>query len=668
VKRPNKDEGSNDALIIFTPSFPFQYQSNSSTGSIAPISPSLQNHKNSDPLLVTGINGGDLASSHSSVVTSAAQNLTVNALQFELTSDSGSDRSIVYGANKILVAAINGLFLKNGRLIRFMICDTKGQLHVHDYDIKLNNATAIESFLPITREAQIDSTQIEWKCLPQLGIKIDTHCNVSPFFVVSACNELIGRSKICWYDVNTLDLLCEYDVTSTPTPIPMPLVHDKITNNNDPPVLLGVEPVSTCSSGSSVAISIALKPKSSEIDVVLHIVQLLVKACTPSSDFSNGDFQKCYILNPHLLYNISHKPVGSQDFLQQINLVSIRNEPYSFKYTVVNDSSSQECKVFMLSSILSQVGSYRLLLAMNRFEQADSLLVNLEKENDNNEIEPLSKFIHSSETALWNLRFLLEKYGMKFDTKDTAALAKDCLRRLGHGAVTGGDIGIQYLLHSARLISSWTWRSNFDKFEHSRDNPEENKDDADRSDSIHTVRVNEFKNALIGMKTAMSNVLNAIPSMYTKVVENEMTKLADRISVLEVIEEVLIFQSDHKKLVPDLYLNAPISLAASIEDLYRRLITDGFLTVSERIRQLSRKSTISNEFAASCVEKIPLFINPKSYSEWLSDIVSRLSLHHPVFHRIKIWVCRAADEFDSNQELFGEDGLSMSIILLKVCM
>ena len=721
-KAPNNDHDINqysetsnieDELIIFTPPIPFQFVSNSSSTSFS-SSPYTSTHKHyyQQAVLVTGINGKKLTSSNPSIVAKAAKKLEVKNLNFmeEIAlanrpqnanvapDDENPELNLTNSHMKI--SALNGCFVKGkNKIIRFLVCDMIGRLNAFDYDVQKSKTEILRSNIPLgklcktnsqnkadkSRIADIENAKFhlkikkkkndEWICLPELGIKIDTNCSYGQIFIVAACNEVQGKSKICWYSVDSLDLLCEYYISAKPVPFPAPNLNKyNSPADMDPPVLLALEPVTTCSPDSAVALSLAVRLKSSGVHVHVQVVQLLVESqstqksenCVQASKNQNPEIFFS-LSKPHLLYDVPHKPSQPKDLLQQIDLFANPNQPYSFIYSAVNESFTYDLKSFNTEFDTSTIGAYRLLLAQGKFDEADTHIIDAAKK------EPkignyASETVHASEVALWQLLSVLENNTGISTSPESKNMVKDCLRRLASGAVSGGRVGVQYLLDASKLVSSRAARScdgisilNNDWREMRR---EDYKND---SDCTNELKIQDFRTALSGMRTTITGVLKVVPLTFSSTLAEEIKKIDEHLLALKMIEEVLTINVNEEIISSNLILTHPLASVVSPKDLYRTLISIGALTVAESVRRSSLNLNISHEFVASCVMDIPLTLDPRIYAGWLIDTITRLSLNHPLCIEIQHWAFQAADVFDVENSVENVvDGLSSSLVLLEV--
>ena len=126
-----------------------------------------------------------------------------------------------------------------------------------------------------------------------------------------------------------------------------------------------------------------------------------------------------------------------------------------------------------------------------------------------------------------------------------------------------------------------------------------------------------------------------------------------------------ILTLDMKKT--ELYLTAPLAEhVSSPASLYLFLIPSNALNVAERVREMDRGKTITQEILARSVRNIPTDIEPVTYISWLKDVViPSLSINHPALQSIKVWLCQVADKLAVHTEN-EEYGLDSAISLLQV--
>lgn len=763
----NCDDNQCDAAVIFTPPPP------SSCANIATpasnntyTSYNVHQEQYQDPIIVSGLDGLSLTSSNQNEVLLAAQKMSIDVLSFEreqttsttttdspLSTNNNEDaKNQSFSSNTISssifpqkMAAVSNekvstmcSYFITPNLIRFLICNQKGQLFVYDYDLLDKTSSLVKSNLLISLEDVEDTVRNieegeEWLCLQEAGIKVDTYCTSAPLlvFVVTKTSSRTNSNdnkmsryyrnnkrlktlhkhksdiKVCWMNALTLDLLCEYSLSST-----SPLNGDSLSrpldenhyddvqqhqqDNNKTHIILALEPLPTCSSSTASAVCIALGKQTSSQQpslsngVEFHVIQVLVSSAEEVNHITK-------LSSPHLLYRIPYQTQlqHKQQLLRKesnvlcLDIAAVENSEYSFTYTVVvgNEESStehQQLKRFRPSSPL--VGAFRLLLAKEKYEEAFELISAQRHSNSNLKYDSIES-MHVSEVAVWQLRSVLYNTNNDNDEEDKTLAARDCLKRLVSGTVSGGEIGLRCLLTASHIVSTWA---------------------TNRATNVNQTstqpQIIELRKALSGILSAIEKAMEVVPTKFIPVLKLERQKLKNQIFTVNILKEV--FQqhyqqhsdNNNKKTHDEVIhldsqqtthhqsdritLVLPLAKAlSSPADLYRTLIAHGHLKVAEYVRKSTKNNvqysfdqkSISHEFMVLCVLDLPLSLDPRSYSVWLKDLLLGLNPFNQqkLLREIRCWACHCANVFDRRNKTFStsegeEDGLSSSIVLLKV--
>jgi len=695
-----------DSLVILTK----QQQEEKDYSNIHQKS-SVQRQNKSQVIIVTGIDGPKLTSKNASVMTDAAEKMSIDALNFEHIPGKANEnqlnqsnkleldvtnagQQILFGRPlnenigpvntsplfdklkpKILdIKSLNGCHTDD-ITIRFLTVDTEdNSLHVHDYDLEEKQIHHVTTLSDSSSYGQFN---------PKGGIKVDT-VNEHAFFILTYTR---GRDiTLCWYHVTTMELKCSYTLP------PSVMTCDNNNTSGEIPILLALAPVQSCDDSSALAVVLAIKTSFMTVFIVVQVVVSLgrpslvtdAQGCHENTSLkeesgndndgiiNNGISSSSIKLSmPHVVYTIPHKSsISSATVVETMDMVSLNHHPYSFRYIIFNSTCSYECREFITSTESPPVGPFRLLLAKAQFDKADELL---SSHCDNITLSDDLTTLHGSEVALWQLRHILHspsrvtedgEQNIKQDFSNAhdglspqlIAQAKQCVRRLATGAVSGGDIGVFFLREASASVRSW---------------PQE------KQQGQRKPRVNEFRMALAAIQSSISNVLSSVPKRHVLSLQDEINSLDKKMQCVQLLREALSSSSANSR---DFILSPPLANASCPYELYKILLSQGALTTAERVRQLQcelkhvcSSSVISYEKMASAVTSLPLLsMDPQSFCPWLRNVVipGLKTLYHPMLAEIRMWGCRMADAYDddeSDDKLIkgGTDGLDAAIVLLE---
>uniref|UniRef100_A0A7S4NG27 KNTC1 third ARM-repeats domain-containing protein n=1 Tax=Odontella aurita TaxID=265563 RepID=A0A7S4NG27_9STRA len=543
-------------------------------------------------LMVSGIDGARLNGDDQSSVARAARNMAIDTLNLELP--------FGYGGHTV---SLNGCFLDE-HTIRFLAADSHGNISVHDYDIQSKESSAVktDAFSDLCVGGKLTFNR-------KLGFKLDTETNHGPFCLVPSCTG--NGSKISWYDVVKLKLVCEHTVPSG--------------TRNERFSMIAMESIRGCDDEATVAVAVVFRSVSNE--AFIQVVQAIVSQETDAT---------CTISQPSVVYRV---PVAGSDNSQKpplsISISATFRRPFCFRY-ITCDMKSSKCKEFE-SSEGDIAGKFRVLLTKGLFDEADELLTSFSPRSFSSSSEFAS--IHSSEVALSRFRYMLASGNI---TKEVMSRAKECLRRLAAGAVSGGDIGFRCLLEASESILMWPTSA------------------FAMSDDINDpLRISSYRMALLGMSATMAGAAKAVPPTRMSALQEEKSKLDAKSSAMQCIEGIILAESNEQ-----VCLSSPLNDVSSVPHLFKTLVAHGSLAVAERVRRSEFGRVVTPEIMASSVIEISATVDPRSYCNWLKEmILPGLSMDHPLLTAIRSWSCQVADDFDDSDD--ASLGIDASIMLLK---
>ena len=537
-----------------------------------------------DMILVSNIDGQGINSDSSG--------MEVNGVKLQLSGTS-------------TVSLVNSCFISEN-VIRSVVSDQNGVLSIHDYNVSSKKASSVMNTLELKAPDGNEDCHLPWEFESQAGIHLDLYNpNTSIQFIVVAGKQE-GRTKICWFDLNTLEYLCEHQF-----------------NDMDGCEVLSVSPLMPCFE-NTVSVAVALRPVLSVGGSSVILLQGVLGAKSRVDDdiMNDGDHCNARIDNTHELYTIQ---VGGPQ-LQSIDFVdclSTDDAEFGLRYKVASDSSI-EYKEFH-SGTKNTIARIRLLLARNEVDKADELLSKSTKD----ELSTPFGSVHSSEVVLMRFKSMLSN--KKILTGESKDRVKECLHRLSFGAVSGGSSGVKSLVEASQALHCWS------------------------SEAGPYIR--DYRMALSAMAMSIANALQGVSSKHVDVLKNERRILESKAGVFKTIETVLVSSK------PKVKLSSPLLRVNNHIELYHLLISLGAFKVAESVRQSETGTkTITREVVASSVTKISPQIDPNAYCAWLQNVVfPGLTINHQILETMFAWGCEIADSFDQD----GSYGIDASISLLE---
>ena len=582
---------------------------------------------NSSVLIVSNINGPQLDSDVPSLVARAARNMSVDPLELDLPFGGRA------GGGRI--ASLSGAFL-DATTIRLVAADTHGNVSAHDYDLEGKTSRMVKTgaFADVCVGGR-------WTLDQRVGFRVDDGRfglrRGSPRFLLTSHSA--AGVKISWRDASTLELLCEHVIPSSPS-------------RGDRRIVLALEPVGGYDGeGETVAAAVAISggssPPSSES--FIQVVQAIVD----DGENGVGGGSKAGLKSlPQVVFKIpipSRSPTGASSASCSVDIAAIRHAGtmnrhyFSFRYIVSFDGlRPRECVEFAPPNG-DGAGQFRALLAWGRFDEADELLA-AAMVDDKDPSRRSYAFIHSSEVALWRFRHMLAGGDV---SHDRVPEARECLRRLAAGAVSGGEIGFRCLVDASENLLSWPTDPIFSC-------------GASYGTAFSGPRMRDYRIALSGMSLAVASAVKAVTDHQATVLKEERVKLDARASAIQCLESVLGVGNDG-----EVRLTPPLSSVTSPVELFRTLVSMGAVATAERVRRSEHGRAVTPEVMALSVVAIEPVVDPRSYCNLLQDVIlPGLTINHPLLLAVQSWACRIADAFDDNDN--AKAGIDCAILLLKV--
>ena len=582
-------DGSGDAIAAFSHSIDFvqntlQHDSNEMLMiyNLQSESDVGNSNRNMDMILVSNIDGNGLNSNDAAVV-KASSKFSIDGIKFTLD-DSDS-------LNAVVVRAC----LMREHVVRFIIGHVNGTISVHDYNtfekkIFLVNKCVVQGIVDVEKGLHIDVSNLD-----------------DPFILVSVRKD--SHVALCWYSLHSLLCVREYLIP-------------KDAN------ITAFCPLKPCF-GNSVAAAFSMEMNSDSIGKVVILQGVLNHAHYDESSMDTDDVSKVKSTDNkiHQVYSIDLGPGSRIKSLVD----GLRNDfdEYRVQYCVHSSDSTMSFKEFCSgkSSIIAKV---RLLLAQNRFEDAEECMSAASKES----LSTPYGSIHSSEVVL--ARFLVLLRNPKMLSGESKDQVKECLRRLSFGAVSGGSCGVRSLVLASKNLSSW-----------------------DTSSDTTEPYIRDYRLALSVMAMSISNAIKGVSAKYVDRLKEEMCILETKASVLKTIE-IIVGPSGK----PKVQLSPPLLHVKNHNELYQLLIERGAFRAAEIIRKSEIGiNTITPKVLVDSVQGISIYIDPKKYCAWLKNAVfPSLTIQHRLLESVLAWGCKTADAFDEN----GSFGIDASILLLEV--
>ena len=565
-------------------------------------------------ILVSGIDGTRLNGSDPAEMAAAAGKMSIDALDLTIPAEAPTPNNENDDENCIIaeemdkddnhVVSLDGCFVGD-RTVRFLALDGAGGLSAHDYDTKSKKATTLVG-PSSSLNASLNDGSEKWKVDDSVGICVDgTHS----LFLVSAIRN--SSAKICYFGASNLALQAEYILEA------------------DRPKLYAMAPIPSCENDVAAA-AIAFKSTASDANGCIFVVQTVMGCvCDPCVVF------KVPIV-PQLDQEIRWVDVALADTGNSSsgNSDDVRN--YSFNYKVSYNSGIGEFMSFC-GDAGDVVGRFRRFLAKGDYDEADALLASV---GASSATKGEYGTIHGSEVALKRFKHIID--GGNVTSAENMAEAKECLRRLSSGAVTGGDRGVKCLLTASDSLLNWPSAML------SANAPE-------------PILARDYRIAVSAMVATVSGAMKATPPAHLPSLRAEKRRLDSKLLAIRCVEHVASGADEGHVAV-----NSMLANAASPADIFRSLVLEGSWVAADMVLRSDFAQSITPEHMAAAIVGLPATVDPRSYCSWLEkSIIPGLSINHPLLAAIRYWACRVADAFDDDSEN-GEFGLDSAITLLKV--
>ena len=442
-----------------------------------------------------------------------------------------------------------------------------------------------------------------------VGICVDgTH----GLFLLSAIQN--PSAKICYFAASNLALNAEYILEA------------------NQPKLYAMAPIPSCESDVAAA-AIAFKSTASDANGCIVVVQTVMNCV--------GD--PCVVFKVPIVPQLDHEIRWIDVALANLgNDISNANSKdarhYSFHYKVSYNSGIGECMTFC-GDTGDVVGRFRRFLAKGNYDEADALLASV---GASSATKGEYGTIHGSEVALQRFKHIID--GGNVTSAENMTEAKECLRRLSSGAVTGGDRGVKCLLSASNVLLGWpsAMLSN---------------------GASEEILARDYRIAVSAMAATVSGAMKATPPAHLPSLRAEKSRLDSKVLAIRCVEHAALGADEDRVVVSPMLADA-----ASPADVFRSLVLEGSWVAAEMVRRSEFSQSITPEHMASAIVGLPATVDPRSYFSWLEkSIIPGLSINHPLLAAIRYWACRLADAFDDDGEKGGL-GLDSAITLLKVCV
>lgn len=563
-------------------------------------------------ILVSGIDGTRLNSSDPAEMAAAAGKMSIDALELTIPSAPSSSAHNDDDENCIIaeevdkddnhVVSLGGCFVGD-RTVRFLALDEAGGLSAHDYDTKSKKARSLVGPSP-SLNASLNHGDEKWKVDDSVGICVDgTH----GLFLVLAIHN--SSAKICYFGASKLSLQAEYILEA------------------DQPKLYAVAPIQSCENDVAAA-AIAFKSTASDANGCILVVQTVMDCVN----------DPCVVFKvpivPQLDQEIRWIDVADTGNSSGGNSEDARN--YSFCYKISYNSGVGELKTFC-GDAGDVVGRFRRFLAKGDYDEADALLASV---GASSATKGEYGTIHGSEVALQRFKHIID--GGNVTSAENMAEAKECLRRLSSGAVTGGNCGVKCLLSASNALLSWPSAMI-------------------SADASEEILARDYRIAVLAMAATVSAAMKATPPAHLPSLCAEKRRLDSKLLAIRCVEHVASGADEGRVVVSPMLANA-----ASPADVFRSLVLEGSWVAAEMVRRSEFAQSITPEHMAAAIVGLPATVDPRSYCFWLEkSIIPGLSINHPLLAAIRYWSCLVANTFDDDSEN-EEFGLDSAITLLKV--
>jgi hypothetical protein len=530
--------------------------------------PSASGKKKTTFVLVSNIDARSLNSTNPIKVADAARGMAINSTLNFQTGDRG-DRGIV---------SCCGYFLDQIR-IRFLVLDDKGCIACHDY--------AGPGVPPTTVEYPVQWSDKE-NCSIDLtvGLKLHNHHNGAIYVMFATAK------RIFFLNPSTLKIAGSFKISSA------------VPKDFQPAKLLSLEPMESALPETGVATALVLQPNSNN-GAIASIMETSVE------DQMIDTFHQVYL-------------VPIEEKLQSFAAYPGRSHgSYSFRFKVAEGLDNCACKVFLSSDEChdgSTIGIVRLLIACERFDEADSLINNA---GESALISDNFACFHPSEVALGRLKYLLKQGNVS--EKASMAQARQCFHRLSSGCISGNERAGQNLLDAAESIAKW----------------------ASPTASKNPPTLMEISAAISTVSKVLGEVLKMLPADRHSLFVEKQTQLQDQLATLRHLSSILPANSEEK-----LTFERRFQGSRNPGEFFASLVANENFSAAEGLWNSLLRKKIYPDDAIKAIVSIRANADPNAYLGMLEEfIIPSLSRTFHLLPPLWTWSCQLADEMDDNGDL-----------------
>ena len=534
------------------------------------------------------------------VVSPKGKEMSVEPIVFQIPSSLASNESGTF--IKLQVNALCSHQI-NGDYIRFIMSAWNGDggIFVADYHCTTKVVSMVQS--PSNRQEWNLLSKGETCCISSscgsadspAVVQVDNFEVGSPLFVFLKKKNLSSQVEISWISIETLSSRGKYIID----------FESKISKIDYGSISI----VPVASFDPTKVVSIAVLRKTS-----IKIIQLF-----------RQDEQT--LGKPRTLYHI---PISNEHRIMELCSLA---SPYSliFSCVLTKNNSLSLWNLFKVNSDLHPVGKFNYLLAKENFDEADELIDSIDSFANNNSFGS----IHGSHVSLANLTALLRGNRDKLiSNSEKMQQAKDCLRRLAAGAISGGAIGMQSLVQACKIVYKW------DDVTHESESP----------------TLFEIKMALIAICEVISNVLSALSQSDVPEIVNEQRKLESKFHAVIAIDTI-------QSAIDPGFSKRPLPLkllaCRSISDVYIYYVLRGDVASAEKLRLYQPKDsnfTIDNAVVVKAIVTLrneTFFVEPSKFATWIEKfVIPEFSINDcDLLKSIRSWACEMADQLEERRSL-----------------
>jgi hypothetical protein len=212
--------------------------------------------------------------------------------------------------------------------------------------------------------------------------------------------------------------------------------------------------------------------------------------------------------------------------------------------------------------------------------------------------------------------------------------AKHLLRQLAHGAVSGGQAGVESLISASTALYHLP-------------------DDETLQNKLLTTK--EYRRALVAMSSTIQSALLGVSRSYAKQLEDQTKVINEKIDALNCLDMF-------PELLQDFEDRSWIAIKTP-KDLFSILISRGYLSAAMRLKDLDCcRVLIDTETMVMAIIQIKATVDPEVYIDWVRNVLLQMKLNDPLVSIILNWAHRMADALDEDNN----KGIDASLVLLSV--